>query len=100
MYLRFVGIHGKNERTRLQFSDGTLWLMPTSGAYRLFAWYSEQDVSPGHVLFVQNKQAVSPQSGHQLLIMTNDRRGKYSRRVGGLHKYANMGGCHGWFSRV
>jgi hypothetical protein len=41
--------------------------MPTSGAYRLFAWYSEQDVSPGHVLFVQNKQAVSPQSGHQPL---------------------------------
>jgi len=39
--------------------------MPTSGAYRLFAWYIEQDVSLGHVLFVQNRQAVSPQSGHQ-----------------------------------
>ncbi len=41
------------------------WLLPTSGAYRLFTWYIEQDVSPDHVLFVQNKQAVSPQSGHQ-----------------------------------
>ncbi len=39
--------------------------MATSGVYRLLALDIEQDSSPGKVLFVQSKQAVSPQSGHQ-----------------------------------
>jgi hypothetical protein len=40
-------------------------LMATSGVYRLLALDIEQDSSPGKVLFVHSKQAVSPQFGHQ-----------------------------------